>query len=101
MLTEREDNLEVVRLSTEYYKRGRNFYYSRVISPLTKLSKGWGPFEDEVSNVGVREAMESLINLSECADGIYKVVTCNESQDWETGIVDDYDLMLVEYVDQT
>jgi hypothetical protein len=98
ILTKKEDDyLEVIRLSTEYYKRGERFYCSRIISPLARMSKGYRPFSEDVSNIGVQNAMESLVNLSECPDGIYEVVICNESRDWESGIVDDYDLMLVEY----
>ena len=40
---------------------------------------------------------ESIINLYECDDGIYEVIMCNLSHDWETGYLDDWDLKLIPY----
>jgi hypothetical protein len=31
--------------------------------------------------------------MNECKDGIYQVTTCNESTDWETGVLDDLKLI--------
>ena len=39
--------------------------------------------------------MPRILNLGEVEDGIYEVVVCNESHDYETGYVDDYDYRLV------
>ena len=35
------------------------------------------------------------LNLDECEDGVYGVVTCNEIRNWETGYIEEYDYMLV------
>jgi hypothetical protein len=40
----------------------------------------------------------SLIGINDVIDGnLYKIVACNESKDWESGMVDSYDLKLEEY----
>lgn len=41
--------------------------------------------------------MNSIINLDECGDGLYEVVVCNETHDWESGYVDGYDLKLIPF----
>ena len=39
-----------------------------------------------------------IINIEEAQHGrLYCIRACNESTDWETGIIDDYDLEIVEY----
>jgi len=38
-----------------------------------------------------------IINISEAKDKkMYRMGICNESKDWETGIVDDYNLQILE-----
>lgn len=39
------------------------------------------------------------LELFRHAEGLYEIVICNESRDWETGMVDDWELKLVPYVD--
>ena len=53
-------------------------------------------FED-ASETSVAEAVQRITNLAKCEDGLYRVVTHNEKRDCETGIVDDYDYLLVPY----
>jgi len=48
--------------------------------------------------IGPSEVTAAIVNLEECADGVYQVVICNESRDWESGIIDAYDYRLVPYV---
>lgn len=38
---------------------------------------------------------QRIINLYEVPDGIYEVIWCNISHDWETGYVDNWDLKLI------
>lgn len=49
--------------------------------------------------IGADEVFPRITNIAQCEDGIYVVVTCNESRDYETGIIDDYDYKLVAYAD--
>lgn len=39
------------------------------------------------------------LELSNHADGLYEIVMCNESRDYETGVIDDWELKLVPYVE--
>jgi hypothetical protein len=42
----------------------------------------------------------SGLNLDEYDEGIYEIITCNHSTDWETGVVDDWDLKLIPYKEE-
>ena len=37
-----------------------------------------------------------IIDFHKVEDGVYELIFCNESRDWETGYVDDHDYKLVE-----
>lgn len=37
------------------------------------------------------------LELGNHAEGLYEIVLCNPSRDWETGIIDDWELKLVPY----
>ena len=52
------------------------------------------PAED-ADAIGAEEVLPRIVNLGEVEDGIYEVVVCNESRDYETGYVDDYNYRLV------
>ena len=62
---------------------------------MRKLCVGYNFLSEDVGNIGAMEAIPRIINLNECNDGIYEVAICNESRDFETGHIDDYDFRLV------
>jgi len=35
------------------------------------------------------------LNIDNLADGVYEIIVCNVSKDYETGIIDDWDLKLI------
>lgn len=54
------------------------------------------------SQLEVRDFIDDLeyglpINFNEVDDGIYELICTNYSKDWETGIIDDWDVKLVPY----
>lgn len=68
------------------------------LTPLSRKSKGFQLLDEEVGNGGT-EVIGNIVNLDSCADGVYIVTTCNESRDYETGYIDDYDLQLIPYTE--
>ncbi len=95
----KEVHQQVVRLKTTYWKGKRGFYQQKSLTTLSRKSKGFQLLDEEVSNGGA-EVIGRIINLDACEDGVYLVTTCNESRDWESGHIDDYDLQLIPYVEQ-
>lgn len=89
---------EVVRVSTACWKDGRDgIHITKRITPLKRKSFGFQVLADDANQVGVSDALKRILNLDECEDGVYEVVTCNESKDWETGCVEDWDYKLIPY----
>jgi len=62
---------------------------------LRRKSEGFNVLEDDTSAVGAEGVLPRILNMDECPDGVYEVVTCNERHDYETGYIDDYDYRLV------
>jgi len=59
-----------------------------------RKSSGYPWVENDVSAIGADLVLSKILNLNTVDDGIYEITPCNESKDWETGTVDDYDYML-------
>ena len=83
-----------VRLTTSYYHRGDSYVHQRNIRVLKKATT-FDLLAEEASMVGVDEALQNILNLNECEDGIYHLVVCNESRDIETGYIDDWSFKLI------
>jgi hypothetical protein len=84
----------VVSVGTEAFKRGNTYHYSRTLRVL-KSETTYDILGDVVQSIGTQEALESIVNLHDVSDGKYLLVACNISRDWETNMIDDYDLKLV------
>lgn len=87
----------VVRLATSYWTDKRGLHLRQSITVLRKLSFGGWDITDDASMLGAEEIFPRITNLSECKDGLYEIVTCNEKRDWETGLIDDYDYRLLKF----
>lgn len=100
-LNERKcDHLEVVRLATSCWHDERGLHMRRRLLSLKRKSVGVVRMLQEDSDmIGADEVLRSVVNLNECKDGEYIVVTCNVSTDWESGHVDSYDYKLLPYVE--
>lgn len=90
-------NLCVVKLTTATWADKRGLHTKKSIIYLRRKCTGFNMLEEEDSAVGAVDAVNSIINLDECVDGIYEVVACNETHDWESGHVDGYDLKLIPF----
>ena len=87
----------VGRLTTSYWNGANGIHSRRSFRYLKRKSQGHNFVTEDASNVGADETWKRIINMDECKDGVYEVVTCNESRDWETGYIDDYDFKLVPF----
>lgn len=85
----------VVRLKTTMWADKHGLHTKKSLKFLRRQCEGLNVLEEDASMVGADEVLPRILNLDQCDDGIYEVVTCNESHDWETGYVDYYDYRLV------
>lgn len=94
MMTER--HVCVVRIIEERYQRGGSYFIGKSLRVLKKLTT-YDMLNDICSNIGIWDGIDTIINLDECGPGLYNMVVCNVSTDWETGCVDDWDYKLIPY----
>jgi len=94
---------QVVRLTTYcfYDKKKSALHIRRSLTTLRRKSSGYQLIEEECSATGADDTVKIITNLSECKDGIYVVVTCNEKRDYETGYIDSYDFKLIPFEEPT
>ena len=90
-------NRMLVRVSTTWFQRGRAYVEQKSLTPLRRLSAPDFFFDEEVSAIGIHEAMQRITNFHEVRDGKYEIVFVNEHRDWETGAMDDYDYKLIPF----
>lgn len=84
----------VVRVREECYKRGDSYFLGKSVRVIKHLST-IDIMRDEVNNIGIDEAMNSITNLHEVSDGLYMVVFTDRTYDFESGAIDGYNLKLV------
>lgn len=90
-----KDNRCVVRLKTTSWADKRGLHQKKSLTFLRRQCEGFNVLEEDAGAIGADEVLPRILNLNECADGIYNVVVCNESRDFETGYINDYDYKLV------
>jgi len=90
----------VGRLVTSFYHNNNGIFSRREFKFLHRKCQNENFLKEDADMIGADEAWRRIINIDECKDGIYQVVTCNESRDWETGDIDDYDFKLIPYEDK-
>lgn len=85
----------IVKLSTGTWSDKRGLYQRKTLSFMKRLSSGYQVLREDAGMIGAEEVIGRIINLDSCDDGLYRVAVVNESRDWETGYVDDYDYELI------
>lgn len=94
-------DISVVRLSRSAWKDHLGgMHVETKLTPLKKKSSGYQILEEDIDMIGAEEALARVVNLYKCQPGVYRVTTCNESKDWETGCIDSYDYKLIPYAEQ-
>lgn len=93
------DNVCVVRLTTEGYKKGDTYIYAKTLRVLKRLSS-YNLLEDECQSISIVDGLENILNLTDVTDGKYFLEACNISRDCETGYIDDWDFKLIPYIEE-
>lgn len=91
------ENISVVRLTTSMWSDKRGLYQKKSIIFLRKKSIGENILQFDIDACSAEDTFPKIINMDECNDGIYQIITCNEKRDYETGYIDDYDFKLIPY----
>lgn len=84
----------VVRIRTTAWNDHCGMYTKKSLSFARRQCEGHNYVEEDLSCIGAEETLQRITNLDACQDGLYEVAICNESTDWETGYVDDYEYEL-------
>jgi hypothetical protein len=84
-----------VRVKTTAWADKRGLHTKKSLTFLRRQCEGFNILAEDANAIGAEEVLPRIVNLGEVEDGIYEVVACNESHDYETGYVDDYDYRLV------
>ena len=87
----------VVRLVTSAWHTNRGIFTQRALLFLKRDSIGFNILEEDCANIGAPEVTQNIL-FENHPDGLYEVVTCNESRDWESGYIEEYDYQLIPYV---
>lgn len=84
-----------VRLRTSCWGDCDGLHMKKSLTYLKRKCVGFNVVEEDVSSIGADEVFSRIVDLGKLTDGVYKVVTCNEHRDWETGTIEDYDYKLL------
>lgn len=91
-----EPSKVVVRLTTSTWHDLNGVHIRKSLKYLRRKSQGENFVHEDCTCVGALDVVTRIINLDECKDGVYEIVTCNEHGSWETPhIIEDYDYKLV------
>lgn len=93
------DNRTIVKLKTDFWHDKNGAYCKKSLKVLKRKSRGHNILLEECSMTG-SVAIGSILNFNEAKDGIYELIQCNISKDWETGHVDDWDLKLIPFPEE-
>jgi hypothetical protein len=91
-----ERSIVIVRLTTSVFKRGERHVYEKSISQLK--SKSTMSVDEIMCDYQID--LPELLNSNQQPDGLYELTIINESRDWETGVVDDWELTLTPWSDK-
>lgn len=92
-----EESKCVVKLITSFYATKKGCFSTKSLHYAKRLSYGFNIIEEDLSNTSAKDVIQSFINLHECKDGFYEIVSVNHSYDYESGYCDGYDLKLIPY----
>ncbi len=94
---ETQENCCVVRLATSIWSNNDGVFFKKSLYYLRRKSKGYNILQEEVDAMSCSDAYRSIVNLDDYSDGVYRIGITNESHDFESGLCDGYDLILIPY----
>jgi len=89
----------VVRIKTSYWTSNRGLHSRRELTYQLRLSdpESLAVLADCIGEFLDSNGNSRIKNWMDCEDGLYEVCIDKQSCDWETGIIDDWDYILVPY----
>lgn len=93
--TEEVGHICMVRLVTTSWRDRRGVHSKKSLNFLKRQCLGFNILDEDCSAIGVEEVVLRIININSVPDGVYRVVTANETKDWESGAIDSYDYELI------
>jgi hypothetical protein len=93
----------VVRVKTSYWCDKRGVHFRKDLEYLQRQCKHFNFLDDDARMIGAEDVIPRIVNLHEVKDGVYQVITINESgSDWENpGCIDEWDYKLIPYENKT
>ena len=85
----------IVKLTTNMYHTDIGAYIKKELRTLKRKSCGYDLLNEDIGACDVESVLSRIINIYTVSDGIYQLVTINESRDYETGYLDDWDYKLI------
>lgn len=92
-----EQHRLIVRLVSSAWHDNRGLHIRQDILFLRRKSCGHNFVDEDCTMVGADQVAVRITNLSECRDGVYQVVTCNEKRDLESEVSEEYDYKLIPF----
>ncbi len=91
-----EDPPLYVRIKTSCWYDNKSIHQKRSITTLRRKSNAaFDILIEDSKNLDANQVFDKIVNLDECKDGVYVVRIVNESKDWETEDIYDWDYMLI------
>ena len=85
----------VIRVRTTTWSDKRGLHQKKSLTFLRRQSKGFNLVESDLEAIGAEDVLHGILNFCDVEDGVYEVVLCNVSHDFETGYVERYDYKLI------
>ena len=89
----------IVKLTTEYYHDNKSAFIKKKLTTLKRKSTWYNLLIEECENIDTQEVLSNIINLYNVKDGIYELIICNHSCDYETRVLKMCDYKLIEYIE--
>ena len=89
------ESLCVVRLRRTAWHSKNGVHYKTSLTYLKRKCIGYNILDDMADMEGAIES--EPVNMHELAEGVYRVVMTNVTHDYESGMIDGYDLKLEPY----
>lgn len=96
----KDNSRVIVRVTTSCWQNCDGIYYKKSVRFLQRKCIGHNFILEECENLGAFDFIPMIVNFHEVTDGMYEVVINRLSRDWESGVVDDWDWILVKYEEQ-
>lgn len=96
-VNKKKKNQVVVRINTTYWYDKNGAYFKKSLKILKRKSFGYNYLLEECRMAGSYDCISRIAGIDSLPDGVYEVVVCDVSRDYETGYVEDWDLKLVPF----